>query len=100
VNFRRVAAIALVGWYLMAPSFVDWSSGQRNLGQPKTTKNASVDWSQAWDTIHTFDTDAQCEAAKEKLLGKFDSFMPFTFEHFQAVYSECIASDDPRLKGN
>jgi hypothetical protein len=99
MTLRHATALALVGWHLMAPSFVDWSSGQRNLGQPKM-KNSSVDWSPTWDTIHTFDSAAQCEAAKGKLLGKFDRSVPMTFEHFQAVYSECINSHDPRLKGN
>jgi hypothetical protein len=98
MNLRHAAALALVGWYLMAPSFVDWTFVQKNLGQPKT-KYATVELSPTWDTLRTFDTASQCWAAKEKLFDKFDNrTMLITFEQFQSVYAECISSDDPRLK--
>jgi len=50
----------------------------------------------AWLTVDSFDSVDECKQAAKKLFHDNDS--PFSFA--QRVLSQCIATDDPRIKGN
>jgi hypothetical protein len=95
MKLRHAVALALVGWYLMVPPFP--KSGHRYEPDP------SVPLSQ-WSRRASFDSVAECEAHKTKWL---DSLKKNTEDvspaEAQAIakavlLSECIATDDPRLK--
>ena len=84
MNFRHAAALALVGWYLMVPPV---RNGEiRNVPLPD------------WGHFDSFDTAKECRDAGYDLIertekqGDKDRIM-------SAKAFECIASDDPRLKG-
>jgi hypothetical protein len=84
------------GWYLMMP--------------PVGIKRSTMD---TWDILKTFDSEKQCQDARDKELAVADgsgnnSPIPMLFdttksgvraEAFNATAAQCIATDDPRLKG-
>src|SRR5260370_20513328 len=107
MKLSRAAALALVGWYLMLP--------------PMNEKGVFSDAPMSdWDQIESFENAAACEQAlrlsqdalsatsdqefKERsqqeaaqngkmIISKVDALR-------RANNGKCIASDDPRLKGN
>ncbi len=102
MNPRHAAALALVGWYLMLPPVVPVE------GPPRT-----IHWSEdaplnQWKIAQSFDTAAECtatmmeerKASHERLKkrGATPEQMA-TMDKFMAT-NICVASDDPRLKGN
>jgi hypothetical protein len=98
MKLRHAAALALVGWYLMLPP----PFGQASLDQ--------------WDILSAFDTAQECENHKSELLRVVSD--PKQFAKFAAEAkkqdptwnrdtaisriqgSECVSTDDPRLKRN
>ncbi len=70
---RHAAALALVGWYLMVPPIQN--------GRP----NDQAPFSK-WVIEHIYDSADRCDYVMRKLRPR--------------IICECIASDDPRLKGN
>jgi hypothetical protein len=116
VKLYHTAALALVGWYLMMPP------ATRGWFSATTTHNDSAPLSQ-WTTLRSFDTSLECQT----YLGRDDStwqdaetrrFNRFLSERKQSSgkvtpwdqilaerrgemdHARCIATDDPRLKGN
>jgi hypothetical protein len=96
---RHAAALALVGWYLMVPM----------TGHPRRY-NPDAPLSE-WLITGAFDTGAECNAAQlQSIAGARGEFAD---EPFFAIAnpeqrkiltqafkdSQCVASDDPRLKG-
>ena len=85
MNVRQAAALALLGWYLMAPPINERIG--LDLGAPLSQ----------WQALASFDTAAECKAslkAKNRLaLVLGNSRVTETMAN-----SVCIASDDPRLK--
>jgi hypothetical protein len=80
MKFRRTAAVALVGWYLMvAPMHQSgfWSRFGMRFGDTNAPLNK-------WSIVGTFDTVRQCEAALSKRTPRQRE-------------ARCVASDDPRL---
>jgi hypothetical protein len=87
-------ALALTGWYLMAP--------------PSATTQA--DWERVslraplyeWQTIQSFDTAKECEAVQAKMQGQFLTKYPppgpFPLDVRPIMLGQCVATDDPRLK--
>jgi hypothetical protein len=80
----RVATLALVGWYLMVPL-------------PRSDSLAK------WDRYGSFDSAVECATARESAIraGVADSkLMGLSSEEVKRalLQSECIATDDPRLK--
>jgi hypothetical protein len=69
---RHVAALALVGWYLMVPPLPHLNTHAVN----KDTAAAL----RGWKKVRTFPTQKECEA------------------HRANPWERCVASDDPRLK--
>lgn len=84
------AALALAGWYLMVPP-----SSPGHLGD--TTAPLSK-----WEVASVHDSASECAEQERKLrslaaeMGKNNP--PIVYRQYKAA--QCIASDDPRLKGN
>ena len=87
---RHAAALALVGWYLMV----------------LPTDNANhidplVPWPK-WVVLRAFDTAAACDEAQDQLryrVSRLNLRVPVASAASEAAeFSQCIASDDPRLK--
>jgi len=101
-TLRHAGALALVGWYLMIP--------------PSTDKQAAL---RQWELVASYDSASACEDglrdSKVQARADYDhpSPVPKTWAHSTKDWSaynrwvderwlaaQCIATDDPRLKGN
>jgi hypothetical protein len=76
---RHAAALALVGWYLMLPPAVPNDPDKVDSSAPLSQ----------WEVMTTFDSQSQCAAEQTRMIGVGNKLGRF---------SQCIASDDPRLK--
>ena len=91
MKLRHAAALALIGWYLMAP--------------PIYTPAYTVDLApiSAWDIIGSFNTASDCTDILTKLKkqrpGNPHSKKQKALRR-RTDNSRCIATDDPRLKKN
>jgi hypothetical protein len=86
MNLSHAAALALVGWYLIvAPpqSFKDNQYHEVPLRE--------------WTHKATFDSEFECKQEQSKGCYKFQNGEVIGLEG-PLCYSQCIASDDPRLK--
>jgi hypothetical protein len=94
MNLRHAAALAVVGWYLLAP--------------PLAGKEVHNEWPlSSWTLLDSYDTAAECRAEleanqarmmqgmKNQKLSSHDYDVGLRF----AYGEQCIASDDPRLAG-
>ena len=91
---RHVAALVLVGWYLMVPPLVP----QLSEGKPYRGFLPLAPLSQ-WTIFDRFDTVRECIDAHVKLLR--DRVIKNVNDEIrleQAYSARCIAADDPRLK--
>jgi hypothetical protein len=91
---RHIAALALVGWYLMVPP-------------PSHTVSFGVDTEAplgAWNVMKSFDKAEGCEDFRSRIQEKTKTnavVQPSNTKQQYAtamLYSQCIASDDSRLK--
>ena len=85
MKLHHAAALALVGWYLMAPP------------TRRIRDEAVFDDDQPlsqWKQIGTYDTAKECTARIDYM-----QTLPLA-EEIGAAFVRCIASDDPRLKSN
>jgi|HubBroStandDraft_6_1064221.scaffolds.fasta_scaffold424914_1 hypothetical protein len=89
---RHAVALALVGWYLMVP-----------LPGHAPIPNANIHTFSNWVHIASFDSAAECEHAKMGVtrmgvagpqLGGYPDWEVTRV----LLLSQCVASDDPRLK--
>ncbi len=92
MNLRHIAALALVGWYLMVPPIVD---GRAVISAPVSK----------WVVNTPFDSASECDKAQAILVlrAKRDlekSVWKDTAVAVSFTQAQCIASDDPRLKPN
>jgi hypothetical protein len=94
MKLRHAAALALVGWYLMAPPIA--KNFQSVLQAPLSR----------WSIEAGFDSADACNQAKFAVTqGRAVSKLPNLPANARATIStahrmsQCIASDDPRLKG-
>lgn len=106
MNLRHAAALASVGWYLMAPPIAPDSHGHATgrvlNGLPLST----------WEQLSSFDTAKGCEdyqweqvtsmastttAAKKRAQSE-EQLRRLDAAWGQIDLAKCIASDDPRLK--
>jgi hypothetical protein len=88
MKLRHAAALALVGWYLMVP--------------PSTDERAPLF---QWEVVASYDSASACREAlhKSKDPAQVESDYPSLARLFAAqgfLAAQCIATDDPRLKGN
>jgi len=93
MKLRHAAAFALMGWYLVIPP--DGGTGRPDEDAPLRT----------WKIQYSFDTANECEAAKYKLSQQsIRDLKAIAPKHKDLdllfIANICIASDDPRLKGN
>ena len=96
---RHAAALALVGWYLMVPPPVIHSTGTVpvNLDAPLSE----------WGIFSGHDSAAECEQtlvefyklAKTELVANPTVTRGTEYDFTSLRASQCIASDDSRLKG-
>ena len=111
MDARHAAALALVGWYLMVPpsmSEMDWTCGASlsahayhklfGTGDEKEcAKFAEIEAPNApiskWHEMSPFETLLDCEKAQHELLVRSRAGSP-------QAGAQCVATDDPRLKGN
>jgi hypothetical protein len=92
---RHLAALALVGWTLMVPP-------PRPVGDHFET-NFYAPLSK-WTRLRTFDLKSQCETEREtyqqKPTGNLVIMLGAAEAQATTKASKCVATDDPRLKGN
>ena|SRR5208337_381242 len=99
MNIRHAAALALVGWYLMAPPFHHKNTGVIDSVESEAPLST-------WTLIDSFDTAAECRSghekniAAERLSGQSSHLSPEieAVRVLAAFHAQCIATDDPRLK--
>jgi hypothetical protein len=88
---RHAVAFALVGWYLMVPPSKDASHIDPSVPLPK------------WVVLRAFDTAAACNDGQDQLryrVSRLNLQIPVESAASEAAeFSQCIASNDPRLKG-
>lgn len=88
---RHAVALALVGWYLMVPPTKDANQIDPSVPLPK------------WVVLRAFDTADACNEAQDQLryrVSRLNLRVPVASAASEAAeFSQCIASDDPRLKG-
>ena len=87
---RHAAALALVGWYLMVPPTEDANRVDPSVPLPK------------WVVLRAFDTADACNEAQDRpryRTSRLNLQIPVASAASEAVeFSQCIASDDPRLQ--
>ena len=87
---RHAVALALIGWYLMVPPTKDANHIDPSVPLPK------------WVVLRAFDTAAACNDAQDQLryrVSRLNLQIPVASAASEAAeFSQCIASDDPRLK--
>jgi hypothetical protein len=90
MRFRHAAALALVGWYLMLPPWVKYN-----------TFDASEPLSK-WDHSASYDSAAECERVRSAMTDYYSHHPKADdadwFLRLNAT-AQCVATDDPRLKG-
>jgi hypothetical protein len=94
MKLRHAAALALVGWYLMAPPVTPCPD---DCGADHQHVDTAAPLSK-WKMIESFDTAEGCHRWQHQAELKLtaDTYTAWTRAH----RSECIATDDPRLKSN
>ena len=95
MKHRHAAALALVAWFLMMPP-------PKPVGDHfETNFNAPLT---KWTEVRRFDLQAQCETVREayqrKPTGNLVIMLGAAEAQATTKASQCVASDDPRLKGN
>ncbi|HVA76756.1 MAG TPA: hypothetical protein VNF27_02630 [Candidatus Binataceae bacterium] len=99
MKFRHAAALALVGWYLMlAP---------RTSDKPPITYDTTAPLSK-WKIVGSYDTAKECDQGKDKIPRIILQAEENMTSEQKSAYdqtilnllgaSQCIATDDPRLK--
>ena len=91
MNLRHAAALALVGWYLMVPI-----PGNDPIPTPAVTFSK-------WVNIRSFDSAERCESGRQTIITVGEGgpqLMGYPEQEVKKVLllSQCVASDDPRLK--
>lgn len=84
MNPSHAAALVLVGWYLMSPSMLP-DGGEDHSASPGK-----------WAVIGSFDSAKECEAYRDRHIGRFLPFMQHDDKRRELLLdSTCIATDDP-----
>ena len=91
MNLRHAAALALVGWYLMAPSVTYPGDSVTRLGDPS-------DPISTWTIEHSFDSARECEQAKQTIEQSLKTKTAMSAHELASLDAQCVATDDPRLK--
>ena len=118
MKLRHATALALIGWYLMAPKVIYYGKMSVPAGFSKwatccSTNDGNSDLS-SWIIVGSYKTTLECEDARMRLDPNRGQFRgsgmteaakrdPKGFEWAKQKAIEeadCFAGDDPRLKGN
>jgi hypothetical protein len=95
MKLHHAAAFALAAWFLMMPP-------PRPVGDHFET-NFSAPLSK-WTRVRRFDLQSQCETTREayrqKPTGNLVIMLGEAKAQATSKASQCVASDDPRLKGD
>ena len=91
MNLRHAAALALIGWYLIAPP----------VGSVTSRRNPATGFYDAystaplhmWQVADSYDTAAECRKALDMANQQAMQHCPDC-----SAIAECIATNDPRLK--
>ena len=87
----HAAALAVVGWYLMTPPWV-----------AQGTFDATAPVSK-WHQASAYDSAAECQSYRSSMLDYYKAHPKAKdADWFERVFgaSQCIATDDPRLKSD
>ena len=113
MKLRHAAALALVGWYLMAPPDA-WNLCQQSVPDCLSIANKPL---HEWTTRQSFDSANKCEEVRSKVskqgTADFNNFnskfkvgdqmtwgrVSVLMQSIQNFSAACVATDDPRLKG-
>lgn len=94
----HAAALALIGWYLMVPPLVE-APYKIDMEAPLTS----------WKVHQKFDSEEQCDKSLTSAQAKYNQTATAPLGTIkkgsrafalQMTFAQCIASDDPRLKGD
>jgi hypothetical protein len=107
MNLRHAAALALVGWYLMVPPLTEDGHPARLSGPISPDSVWGVEFKaplSKWELNGTYNSASQCNEERETRSERIrkethwpEGSRSWAFgEDF--IDSQCIASDDPRLK--
>jgi hypothetical protein len=104
VNLRHAAALASIGWYLIATP-VRWGTLANQSEGFKLDSSVPLP---EWNHLASFDSAQQCKAylsslqdqARTKLGSGVKRDEMLTLGLFADLTAECIATDDPRLRGD
>ena len=85
MHLRHAAALAVVGWYLMAPP----------LYKGEVDEKAPL---KEWAVLQSFGTVAECSQWLSVLLDKADLYPATrTVVKHRLLAASCVSTDDPRL---
>jgi hypothetical protein len=95
MKLRHGAALVIVGWYLIGPPV-----HQPKHEEPYLDEHAAY---HDWKIVMTFSEQVPCEQERDRhIQSVHDDFAEFGKTNIwalQLLESDCLASDDPRLKG-
>jgi hypothetical protein len=108
LKLRHAAALALLGWYLIAPPYIE---SEPHSGAPVINLDAPLS---PWNPRGIFDSEIECGKARvrsnddaDRALGKiykrsgrkpFRGFELTTAEYLESMtWTRCVLRDDPRL---
>ncbi len=111
MTLRHAVALALVGWYLMVPPHT--RSHDMPQGIDDLDVKIKAPFSQ-WETLGNYDSARECDNRLDDLVTQAGRFLDniwnldlkkkSNMDRVQSsetlIWAQCIASDDPRLKGN
>jgi hypothetical protein len=98
---RRAIALALVGWYLLAPPvYVPKDAAATSLYKPFAAENEPLS---RWTNFGSFDSAADCQKERAKNVAQAFAHAAANSEEVRAVneawkWMTCVSTDDPRLK--
>ena len=86
MRYLHVAALALLGWYVIMP--------------PASSPDPNVPLSQ-WKIVKKFESELECKE-QEEFWHLYAKQPPNNYDWARnpRSYAQCVASDDPRLKSN
>jgi hypothetical protein len=104
---RHVAALTLMGWYLMVPP---QNPHWKDQASPSHLYNSNAPLNK-WDIRESFDSAVGCQAALNRFINQGTYFANRTLNETHdinratIVYQNwaayrCVSTDDPRLKNN
>ena len=97
MRFRHAAALALVAWYLLCPP-MRFDHPENPFDLPRIFLNATL---AEWDIQGSYDSAQECESGKVEFQAQGRSWtIPDLAAAQRLNMAVCIATDDPRLKGN